>query len=247
MGRLAFVVVVAVASSSLAQAAECFPACRSGFVCHQGQCVSRCNPQCPEGSQCLDSGECTAVSRPAAPVAGASSAGLRVNQGWASGAGVLGIVSSVVIAGLVGLTIAFNGTDAATYVGAVATLFAGISIPLVAVGAGSARSDERVTGSPGWRTTGWIAYVLCMIDAVVAVGLGVADVTVPSLVVASIGLLGIIAAASHSADAFASAAQAGELQRQSRGSPLSHSFVVLAVPKTPTAPLAWGLGWRTSW
>jgi hypothetical protein len=36
----------------------CFPACRSGFTCHEGQCVSLCNPPCAGGERCLASGEC---------------------------------------------------------------------------------------------------------------------------------------------------------------------------------------------
>ena len=31
---------------------ECVPACRTGFVCHIGQCVSACNPPCASGLQC---------------------------------------------------------------------------------------------------------------------------------------------------------------------------------------------------
>lgn len=37
---------------------ECFPACRSGFTCHAGQCISSCNPPCASGEQCLANGEC---------------------------------------------------------------------------------------------------------------------------------------------------------------------------------------------
>jgi hypothetical protein len=38
--------------------AECFPACRKGYVCHEGQCVSKCNPPCPDNALCTDSGAC---------------------------------------------------------------------------------------------------------------------------------------------------------------------------------------------
>lgn len=41
-----------------ASAAECFPACRSGFTCHGGQCVSLCNPPCEAGERCMQNGEC---------------------------------------------------------------------------------------------------------------------------------------------------------------------------------------------
>lgn len=36
----------------------CFPQCRSGYVCHQGRCVSSCNPPCPQGQVCTAELEC---------------------------------------------------------------------------------------------------------------------------------------------------------------------------------------------
>ena len=38
-------------------AAACFPACRSGYFCHLGQCISQCNPPCNSDQHCV-SGEC---------------------------------------------------------------------------------------------------------------------------------------------------------------------------------------------
>ena len=38
--------------------AECVPACRSGFVCVGGACLSACNPSCAAGEQCTSQGEC---------------------------------------------------------------------------------------------------------------------------------------------------------------------------------------------
>jgi hypothetical protein len=43
---------------------ECYPACRSGFECHNGNCVSKCNPPCPNGQNCTDSGDCVPLTRP---------------------------------------------------------------------------------------------------------------------------------------------------------------------------------------
>jgi hypothetical protein len=43
----------------------CVPACRSGFVCITGQCVSACNPPCSAGMSCTSTGECLAP--PSAP------------------------------------------------------------------------------------------------------------------------------------------------------------------------------------
>lgn len=50
---------------SLAQTTDCFPPCRSGFVCHNGTCVSVCNPPCPEGERCTPEGECVPKDAPA--------------------------------------------------------------------------------------------------------------------------------------------------------------------------------------
>ena len=42
----------------------CVPACRSGFVCNQGQCISMCNPPCAAGDLCTANGECVRGSPP---------------------------------------------------------------------------------------------------------------------------------------------------------------------------------------
>jgi hypothetical protein len=42
----------------------CMPDCRSGYVCVQRQCVSACNPLCPEGQVCTADGQCIAGSEP---------------------------------------------------------------------------------------------------------------------------------------------------------------------------------------
>jgi hypothetical protein len=53
-------VQAAAALQTPAPAAECVPSCRSGYLCHLGQCVSQCNPPCASGEQCR-SGECYAA------------------------------------------------------------------------------------------------------------------------------------------------------------------------------------------
>lgn len=45
----------------------CFPACRPGFLCHRGQCVSECNPPCSPGEVCRPGGDCTPPSAPPPP------------------------------------------------------------------------------------------------------------------------------------------------------------------------------------
>lgn len=46
---------------------ECFPACRAGYLCHQGQCVSACNPACAPTEMCTLDGTCVANPAVAAP------------------------------------------------------------------------------------------------------------------------------------------------------------------------------------
>lgn len=40
---------------------NCYPPCRSGYLCHQGQCIELCNPPCPPGTRCSGNGECVAT------------------------------------------------------------------------------------------------------------------------------------------------------------------------------------------
>jgi hypothetical protein len=48
----------AAAPAAQQPAAACFPACRDGFTCSAGQCVSLCNPPCPNGLECVDGRRC---------------------------------------------------------------------------------------------------------------------------------------------------------------------------------------------
>lgn len=50
-------------SPGAAWAQECVPACRSGYVCVDAQCVSACNPPCGNGESCVG-GECVAPAPP---------------------------------------------------------------------------------------------------------------------------------------------------------------------------------------
>ena len=52
---------------SAAPSPECFPACRAGFICHQGACVSLCNPPCPSGYACSSTATCEAQAAPTPP------------------------------------------------------------------------------------------------------------------------------------------------------------------------------------
>ncbi len=65
---------------------ECFPACRAGYVCARGQCVSSCNPPCASHEVCTATGECVATApapAPAAPVA-SNPQGIGAQPGYAA-------------------------------------------------------------------------------------------------------------------------------------------------------------------
>jgi len=57
-------------TQSTAVAESCFPACRSGFLCHKAECVSICNPACAKGETCTNAGECVVAHPANAPIVG---------------------------------------------------------------------------------------------------------------------------------------------------------------------------------
>jgi hypothetical protein len=46
------------AATGSAPSATCYPACREGFTCHLGRCISLCNPPCPEHLECVEGRRC---------------------------------------------------------------------------------------------------------------------------------------------------------------------------------------------
>jgi len=64
------VALVGATGSAQAQGADCYPACRSGYVCAPGgRCVSACNPECRAGELCTDQGQCVQAGPAGAPQA----------------------------------------------------------------------------------------------------------------------------------------------------------------------------------
>lgn len=161
---------------------------------------------------CLENGECSAPAWSAAPTV--APAGQRVNRGWATGAGVLGVVSAGVIVGLTAVTVAINGNDIANYTGGVTLLFAAVSVPVVAIGAGSGRWDPSIRGGVAWRVVGWVSFGLAMVNGVVSLGVGLSGVTVPSVLIATLGGLGALSAVSHALDAFITGGEGRALAAQ---------------------------------
>jgi hypothetical protein len=131
------------------------------------------------------------------------------DPGWARAAGYLGIGTMVLVTGLTIGIVANNGDeDVAIPLGIGATVLGGAMIPIVAGGGSSARNNPLVQGYPGLRLASWIVYGLSLADALLAIGLGLSDIEVPTPVVGSIGLLGVLSTAGMTLDAFESASSA---------------------------------------
>lgn len=275
----AFLVVAAVvSSSSLAQQSpfeppppppplsstevNCYPTCRSGYVCSLGECISRCNPPCGPGQRCLDSGECSLMQTtpqpgvqpqlqpyepPPLPERGTTRAGLRVSSGWAVGAGIYGIITMVVTATLTGICLGLYDTALpSTIAGAIATIFYTVSNPIVAAGAGSARRGGQVSGLVGARIVGWILYGLTLATAVLMAGLGLGELQVPVPLIVSFGAGAVLSTLFMTLDAFVSASQARTLKEELGTPGVRHAPFVAVVPSSTGKGLGVVGGWSVA-
>jgi len=139
------------------------------------------------------------------------------STGWAKGAAVWGFVSAgVVLAGGIASEEDISD-DAGLAIGSATTGYFAITLPLVALGAASARHGD-VPGSPPWRFVGWLGYGLTLADAALLIGLGAADVGVPGAP-SSVGVLGALSYVAMSVDALTSSSQASAKVVSSRVSP----------------------------
>jgi hypothetical protein len=140
------------------------------------------------------------------------------DPGWSQGAGILGFVAA---GGTLLLAIAAEITKEdqipSLPIGIGATLLMGVATPVVAVGAGSARGSGKVDGMLGMRIAGWIAYGLSLSDAVVLIGLGLAEVTPPGGIITLVGVLGGAGLIFHALDAMASGSEAEALGARAQG------------------------------
>lgn len=224
----ALVAALAAATSSglsldaRAQGEECFPPCRTGFLCHGGQCVSVCNPPCPHGERCTSDGECeappTAQPPPASIFRQPAATARPADPGWANDAGIAGIISSVVVLGLaIGSEATKEDQVPALFpLGVTATLTLAVMGPITAGGASSARGGGE-PGAPGLRIAGWTAYGLAMANAAFLIVVGIEEEEPVDGLTATAGLLGATALILLSLDAFESAAQASDQRLSDTG------------------------------
>ncbi len=65
---LTFILLLALAPRPVVAAPACAPACREGFTCLQGKCVTACNPPCAAGERCTADLRCLPAETLAQPV-----------------------------------------------------------------------------------------------------------------------------------------------------------------------------------
>lgn len=138
------------------------------------------------------------------------------DAGWAFSAGLVGVASAVGVIGLSLGAVATDGEPASAYLGLAATGLLALTLPVVAVGGASARSNPLIQGSSSVRTFGWIGYGLSLTSAVALMFAGVADKNVPAGLIAATGILGAGSIVAFAVDAFNSDADANSPVGQAR-------------------------------
>jgi hypothetical protein len=198
---------------------ECVPVCRQGFTCVQGACVAGCNPPCAAGERCTELGQCTNAGSPDSATGGAIP--LMVSPqpqdhpelgpgdpGWATGAGVIGVVGAAAIAGLTAGSVITHGKSASAALGIAGLATMTIVDPIVAIGARSARDNPVNQGLPTVRVLSWIGYGVTLASGIALSVYGVDHDDVAPGLIASVGMLGVLSTVGFAVDAFTSARQA---------------------------------------
>lgn len=207
-------------SASEPAASECVPKCREGFVCSDGKCVTVCNPPCAAGQTCTSLGHCVTPASGDTTVSEGSAVPLMVpnepqshpelgpgDPGWATTAGIVGLVAAVTVAGLTGASAYKHHESESAYfgIGALGTL--AVAGPVVALGALSARSNPIHRGYPTVYTLSWIGYAASLIYGTGLLIDGMDDGVDPGWI-AGAGVIGTLTLVGFSIDAFVSAMQA---------------------------------------
>jgi hypothetical protein len=192
--------------TAITYAQNCDPACRPGYECKNGTCVSMCNPPCPENQNCdPKTHDCVPVAT--APV---ESNEHHNTGGFATGSAISGFIVSPIILGLAigAAATTGDGLVPSLPLGATALGLGIITVPIFAAGGASARSGEKVKGLLALRIAGWCGYGLAIGTGAAMVGLAIGGATVPPALIIPCGILGTISCLSLSIDAFVSGKEA---------------------------------------
>lgn len=226
---------------------DCFPACRTGYLCHAGQCVSACNPPCGAAETCTSAGECISAAPPAPnvfvgePLPTVAATAQTPDAGWARGAFYFGAVAVAIDIALTATVMATNPQEASLSrdFGGLSVVFFGVTAPLIALGGASARNHPSVTGHPTLRVASWIACGLTLADAAWLL-LRSHRKVIDDGWVASVGVLGTFSTLGFALDARTSAAQAEGLRTANVSRPS------LGLAKGSAGGLVPTLGWAGS-
>jgi hypothetical protein len=216
-------------AQTTASGAACFPACRAGYLCHEGQCVSACNPPCGVGETCTAAGECRAavLIAPAPPESETPSAlpppnavQTTADPGWARGASYLGFVSAGVDVALTAAVIATNPHQPgrSRTIGSWAIAVFGMTVPVTALGGASARTHPAVVGRPRLRIASWVTYAAALADSAYLLSRSRIAV-IDNRYVVGAGLLGTLSTIGFALDAHASASQAEAVRASAPSQP----------------------------
>lgn len=202
-------------------ASECIPKCREGFVCSEQKCVSVCNPPCAAGQTCTSLGHCVTPASADTSTSEGSAVPMMVpdepqshpelgpgDPGWATGAGIIGLVSAAAVVGLTAVSAYKHHESESAYFGLGALGTLAVAGPVVALGALSARSNPIHRGYPTVYTLSWIGYAASLIYGTGLLIDGMESDGVDPGWIAGAGVIGTLTLVGFSIDAFVSAIQA---------------------------------------
>ncbi|MBN1652663.1 MAG: hypothetical protein JXA30_02690 [Deltaproteobacteria bacterium] len=200
---------------------ECVPKCREGYVCSEQKCVSICNPPCAPGQTCTSLGHCVTPGSADTTASEGTVVPLMVPEqkqshpelgpgdpGWATEAGIIGLVGAAAVVGLTAGSAYKHGEPASAYLGIGAMGTLAVAGPIVAIGALSARSNPIHRGYPVVYTFSWIGYGVSLIYGTALLVDGMENDGVKPGWIAGAGVIGTLSLVGFSIDAFVSAIQA---------------------------------------
>ena len=140
------------------------------------------------------------------------------STGWSLAAGILGFVTGAITLSM-GITAAvIDDEDISAPVGGVGVVLESVMVPVVAVGARSARRGGGVRGCLGCRIAGWVTYGISLGFAVTMLGLAFTDADISGWGGSVAGVLSLAPSTLMAIDALVSRRQARRAQRNNRAS-----------------------------
>ena len=171
-----------------------------------------------KGDRVCDAGQCVAPTATHSATSPDWKAPANVNSTRAHQAALIGYIGAAATLGLaVGSYSTWDDQGTSIALGGVATLVAGITGPMTASGANSARA-QGAFGNPVLQSSGWVAYTLSMLNAVTLIALSVADVAAEPWLTLTTGSMGAMGLVFFAMDAQQAAGELDNLKNSRQGS-----------------------------